>query len=246
MKYPILFAALLLISCSSEVKDQNKPEAQSSETIKTSSSAKKSCLNEVKNPADWLDVETLATIVNEAAANIEVDAMEKYSSLQFGWKNDRKTTAKLGDREMEYPASNVVAITVKNVDEAIIKAQKYLKNKEFTYAEYFKSYHGHITEEAEKAIDDAIDKEGEENENFDATTAKKILDMAPTEGYENIEGLGDLANKYTQLAPGLRETRLSILTGNAVLMINVDISADDTVDIAIAKDVAKAVLALCD
>ena len=97
-----------------------------------------------------------------------------------------------------------------------------------------------------KAINEAIDKKGEKDENFEAKTAKKLLALAPTEKYNEVQNLGDKANKYVQLAPGLRETRLAVLTGNVVVQISVDISDDDSEDLSAAKRIAQSVIDLCD
>jgi hypothetical protein len=58
--------------------------------------------------------------------------------------------------------------------------------------------------------------------------------------------LGDKANQYVQTAPGLRETRLSVLYGNVVLLVSVDISDEDADDLTAATTVAEAVIGLCD
>ena len=107
-------------------------------------------------------------------------------------------------------------------------------------------FHSQVTKEDKKKLDEAIDRKGEANQDFGAMTAKKTLALAPTENYTDITNIGDKANHYVQLAPGLRETRLTVLHGNVVIYVNVDISDEDAEDLAAAKKVAEAVIGLCD
>jgi hypothetical protein len=241
MKYLIICLTAIIFSCGGSSQDQIESTTKTQKV-----SEEKSCLAEITDPAKWYSLSAVASLVNEPEENIEEKVQEKYRSLQYNWRNDRTHTMKAGKVEMEVPTRNIIAITIKNLDEAIEKATKRHKNRTFTYAEYFDSYYSQVTKEDQKIIDEQIDKKGEEDENFDAKTVKKLLAMAPTENYTDIEDLGDDANMYVQLAPGLRETRLALLHGNAVVQISVDISDDDVEDLAIAKTVAKAVMSLCD
>lgn len=50
---------------------------------------------------------------------------------------------------------------------------------------------------------------------------------------------------YVKVAPESRETRLAVLHGNVVLLVNADISDEDADDLAAAKKVAEAVIGPC-
>jgi len=242
MKYLIICLAFSLFSCSGNSQEQSNPASDDKK-----SSNKTSCLADITDPAQWYSLSSVAALVNMAEESIEQKVYEKMNSLQYNWRTDRSHIMKLGKAEMEVPTNNVIAIVVKNLDEAIERATRMHRGrKTFTYEEYFNSYHSQVTKEDQKIIDEQIDKKGEEDENFDSKTAKKLLAMAPTENYSDISDLGDRANKYVQLAPGLRETRLAVLFGNVVILISVDVSDEDSDDLDAAKTVAKAVMGLCD
>ncbi len=244
MKYLIICLTALILSCAG---GDSQEQTESTSNDNKTNSNEKSCLAEITDPGKWYSLTAVATFAEKPESNIEKNVYERFHQLQFNWKNERKYTMKVGKVEMVLPTNNVIAITIKNLDAAIEKAARMHKGRRtFTYAEYFDSYHSQITKEDMKTIDEAIDKKGEEDKNFDAKTTKKLLAMAPTEGYADISDLGDGANKYVQLAPGLRETRLTVLHGNVVLQVNVDISDEDSEDLNTAINVAKAVIALCD
>jgi hypothetical protein len=232
-----------MISCAG---GNSQEPAETTTVEKKTNSKNKSCLSDITDPGKWYSISQAAAITSEPEANIEASPNEKYQQIQFNWKNDRKHTMKIGNTSMEIPTNNMIAITIKNLDDGIEKATKRHKNRTFTYGEYFDSYHTQATKEEQKVIDEMIDKEGEENEDFDAKTTKKLLALAPTEGFSDITDLGDDANMYVQMAPGLRETRLAVLHGNVAILVNVDISDDDGVDLSAARKIAEAVMALCD
>ncbi len=83
-------------------------------------------------------------------------------------------------------------------------------------------------------------------EDNNAKVAKNLLALVKTENYTVLDDLGDNANMYVQVVPDSRETRLAVLHGNVVLLVNVDISDEDADDFAAAKAVAEAVIGLCD
>jgi len=194
------------------------------------------------DPEQWYSKAELITLVGEDEENIKLKSNPKYDNCIFRWENDRKTLMKMGKLEMEVPANNNVGITITQLDTKIERAEK-LHKRTFTYEEYFDTYHT-TTKEGEEQVKKSLEEKGKEDEK--AKAAKGLLAMAPSEGHASITGLGDKANKYVQTAPGLRETRLSILHGNVVVMVNADVSEDDEKDLEVAKAVAKSVLGLCD
>ena len=243
MKYLLICLLAITISCGGgSAKEPSEPISD----VKEAKSLEKSCLSEITDPGKWYSVSQVTALTNQSAADVKMTVSEKYSQVQFNWKSDRKYTMKVGKTEMEIPTNNTISITIKNLDVSIEKATRMHKGKTFTYAEYFDGYHTQATKEEQKIIDEQIDKKAERDKDFDAETVKKVLALAPTEGYSDIGDLGNDANKYVQLAPGLRETRLAVLHGNVVLLVNVDISDDDEADFIAARSIAEAVMALCD
>ena len=243
MKYFFICLIAIILSCAGSSTDA---AAENSPIKKNTSSDKKSCLSKITDPDKWYSTSQVASLTNQPEIDIEKTPNEKYSQLQFNWKSDRTYMMKVGKIEMEIPTNNTISITIKSLDEAIEKATKMHKNKTFTYAEYFDSYHSQVTEEDKEYINEKIDEMGEEDKDFDSKLAKKVLAMAKTENYTDVTDLGDDGNMYVQLAPGLRETRLAVLHGNVVLLVNVDVSDEDGVDYEAARKIAKAVIALCD
>jgi hypothetical protein len=151
---------------------------------------------------------------------------------------------KMGTVEMEVPTNNTIAIRMVSLDEAIEKASR-MHKRSFTYEEYFDMYHTLVTKEDREQIDKSLDKKAEEDKNFDAQTAKKLLDAVKTENFTDVENLGDKANLYVQAAAGIRTTQLSVLHDNVVVLISVDISDDDAEDSDAAKAIARDVVDLC-
>lgn len=245
MKYLCLSLLLLLFSCGGGSSENTSETETSSEESKPAS--KSSCLADMSDPAQWYSTAKVAALTQVAEADIEESVFDRMNSIQFNWASDRKYTMKVGNNEMELPSNNVIAVFIKPLDEAIEKASKRYK-RTYTYEEYFDSHYGGISKEDRKQIDKAIDQKEEEGElkEKEAETAKSLMDMAPTEGQTEVSDLGDKANKYVQLAPGLRETRLAVLHGNVVISINADISADDEEDLSTAVAVAREVMGLCD
>ena len=234
MKY-ILFCLVLTFICCSGNNAQQKESTSDSPAV----SKKQSCLAEITDPAKWYSLKEVAALVNVPEETIKQSANESFHALQFNWKTERSHFVKLG--------RNTISITIKNLDEAIEKATRMFKGKKtFTYEEYFANYHSQITAEDKEKLNEQVDKKAEEEGNDDVKTAKKILALVDTQDYSNISGLGEDANKYVQVAPNLRETRLAVLHGNVVVLVNVDISNDDTQDLDVAKTIAEAVLGLCD
>lgn len=244
MKFLIICFASILISCIGSSQEQSKPAAEGNKT-----SNKRSCLTEITDPEKWYSIRAVASLVKVPEDSIEQKVYEskKQPSCSYHWKTDRTYVMKAGHVEMEVPVNNVIVISIINLDDAIESAEKMHKGRRtFTYAEYFDSYHSQVTKEDQKTIDEVIQKKGEEDKDFDAKTAKKIFALAPTEDYSEIQNLGDEANKYIQLAPGLREIRLAVLHGNVALLISVDIADEDAEDLAAAKTVAQDIIAKCD
>jgi len=244
MKYLIISFAALMFSCGENQQEnaqkQNETVSENQEEV----SNEGSCLAEITDPAKWYSLSALASLVNEPEENIKKKVNEKFSSCQYNWRNDRKHMIKAGKVEIEVPTANVLSITIRNLDTEIEKATKMHKGKTFTYAEYFKGYYTQTTVEDQKIIDETLDKKAEEDPNV--KLANKMLALVSTENYAEIDDLGDKANHYVQVAPGLRETRLAVLYGNVVVLITADISDEDADDLTIVKAVAEAVIALCD
>ncbi len=240
MKNIIALAVLVILGCGGESKTQTASSAsESSFAINPTS---KSCLVEITDPVQWYSKTELAGLVGEDEASINFKSNPDYDNCNFNWKNDRKYVMKVSSIEMEVPTNNVVGITIYDLDEKIEKAEK-LHKKSFTYEQYFDTYHT-TTKAGEEQVKEALEEKGKEDAK--AKAAKGLLDMAPTEGHAEVGGLSDKANTYIQTAPGLRETRLAVLHGNAVVMINVDVSDEDEKDMEIARKVAEGVLGLCD
>lgn len=244
MKYLIISFAALIFSCgeNSQKNAQEQNEAVSENQEKVSNEG--SCLAEITDPAKWYSVSAVASLVNEPEENIKEKVNEQFRSCQYNWRNDRKHMMKAGKAEIEVPTTNVLSITIKNLDTEIEKATKMHKGKTFTYAEYFKGYYSQATKDDQKIIDEMLDKKAEEDPNV--KLAKKMLALVSTENYTEIDDLGDKANHYVQVGPGLRETRLAVLYGNVVIQLTADISDVDADDLTIVKAVAEAVIALCD
>jgi hypothetical protein len=240
MKYLILCLAAITISCGSTSQEQGESTSDDNSVSKGHS-----CLSELTNPAQWYSKSAVASLFNVEEEGIDEKVLESFSSLQYKWDTDRTYIMKAGNIEMEVPSNNGVAIQIKNLDDAIEKAEE-MHKKTFTYEEYFDGYHTPLTPEDEKFIDESIDEKGEEDEDFDAELVKELLAAAPSENSGKVQDLGEKANKYVQLGPGISETRLSVLQGNVVLQVFVDISDEDLEDLAAAIKIAEAVIALCD
>ncbi|XOV94152.1 MAG: hypothetical protein ACFHWX_05480 [Bacteroidota bacterium] len=241
MRYLTVLFVSIIWSCGGSPQNHTESTDQQASSISSGSSSS-SCLAEITDPEQWYSKTELAQLVGESEEIINFKSNPQYDNCNFSWKNDRKSMMKMGNIEMEIPSNNTVGITITKLDDKIERAEKTHK-RSFTYEEYFDMYHT-TTKKGEEQVKEALDEKAKEDES--AKTAKSLLDMAPTEGHTDVTGLGDKANMYIQTAPGLRETRLSILHGNVVIMVNADVSADDATDRETAEAVAKSVLALCD
>ena len=242
MKYVILLLALIFAGCTGNSQNQAPPTA-----TQLNNDGKKSCLAEMVNPAQWISLSQVASIVNVAEENIDQKVEERLNSLAFEWKTGRMGTMKIGKKDHEMPIWDKVAMVIKSVDEELQKrSERYNRGEIYTYTEYFDKFYSFNPKKDMKAINDAIDQKAKEDEDFDAKTAKKAFELAPSEGDDQIANLGDRAHKYVQTAPTLRETRLSVLHGNVVIQLFVDISDDDSKDLEVAIKVAESILAKCD
>lgn len=230
MKYLTICIAFLLFSCSGSTQEKTDSPAE----VKKSS-VNGSCLTDVEDPTEWYSLTDVSAIAGVPEGSINQNSSTgRYNTLSFRWDEDRDTK-KWSD----------IHVSIVYLDDIIEKREKRYK-RTYTYEEYFDSFHTLETNEEREIIDEAIEKKGEEDENFDADMAKKILSSAPTQDFENIRSVGDKANKYVQTAPGLRELRLSVLHRNVAIMVNVDISDDDNEDLTVAKKIAERIMELCD
>ena len=243
MKYLIISLTALMCSCGGDAQENTREQNETSSENQEEVASKGSCLAEMTDPAKWYSSAAVASLVNEPEENIKEKVNEQFHSCQYNWRNDRKHMMKAGKVEMEVPTNNTLSITIRNLDTEIEKATKMHNGKTFTYMEYFKAYYSQPTEEDQKIIDETIEKKAEEDP--DAKLAKKLLATTSTENYTEIDDLGDKANHYVQVAPGLRETRLAVLDGNVAILITADVSDEDATDLTVVKTVAKAVIALC-
>lgn len=244
MNYLIPVLALVLICCGTSGNQES--ENSSSEIV----SQNKSCLGEMTDPVSWLSLSTAATLAKVPETEIEQKIYKPMNTCQYNWKSDRTYTMKIGNAEMKVDANNVIAISVKNLDEEIKKwlEKKYVKKTEMSYVEYFDQFHGAVTEEDKNEVNKKLDEKAKRDEDFDAKsaeTAKGLLALSKTENFTELNDLGDKANYYIQLAPNLRELRLAVLSGNVVLSIVVDVSDNDSDDLSTARAVAEAVMANC-
>lgn len=239
MKYHTIYLAVMFISCGGTSQEQTETASDQSETTN-----ERSCLAEVTDPTKWYPLSDVASLVNVPEESIDQRANEKMHYCQYHWKTDRTYLMKAGNSEIEVPTNNTIAITIKNLDEAIEKASR-MHKRSFTYAEYFNGFYSQVSKEDMEQIDKSLDKKAEEDKDFDAKTAKSLLAAAKTENYAKLNDLGDDAIKSVKTAPGLRETRLVVLYGNVVLLINIDISDEDADDLTAAKTVAEAIMNIC-
>jgi hypothetical protein len=240
MKYLNIYLVAIIISCGGS--SQKQRDTASEENTVT---GEQSCLADITDPAKWYPLSAVSTLVNQPEEKIKQQASEQYKSCQYNWKTERTHVMKAGNVEMEVPTNNTIAITIRNLDEDIEKANR-MHKREFTYDEYFDSYHTLATKEEMEEINKSLDKKAEEDKDANAKLAKGLLAQAKTENFSHLDDLGDKANQYVQTAPGLRETRLSVLYGNVVLLVSVDISDEDADDLTAATTVAEAVIGLCD
>jgi hypothetical protein len=239
MKYLSIYLVAIIIGCGGSSKDQTETDSNPVEVA-----GDPSCLAEITDPATWYPLSAVASLVNLPEASIEQKASQQFNSCQYYWKTDRTHTMKAGNIEVEVPTRNTIAITIRNLDVDIEKANR-MHKKEFTYAEYFEGYHTLATEEDMEQINKRLDEKAEADKDANAKTAKGLLAAVKTENYTEVNDLGDRANHYVQEAAGVRQTQLTVLSGNVVLLIGVDISDEDTDDLAAARTIAEAVLGLC-
>lgn len=238
MKYLNICLLAIIISCGGSSQEQSETASEENTTT-----GEQSCLAEITDPAKWYSISAVASLVNQPEENIKQKALEQYKSCQFSWQTDRTHVMNAGNIEMEVPTKNSIGIMIRNLDEDIERAVR-MHKREFTYEEYFDGYHTLATKEQMEEINKSLDKKAEEDPN--AKLAKGILAQVGTEKFSQVDDLGDKANQYVQTGPGLRQAQLSVLYGNVVILISVDISDEDADDLTTAATVAEAVMGLCD
>jgi hypothetical protein len=242
MKNYLPLAALILASCGSS----SEQSADSTESKASTESSGHSCLWEMGDaPEQLLTMEEAASLTGVAAEDLEQDANPKYQNVQYNWNSGRKAEFNIGGKKMPMDANDFVAVNVKQLTEKKLNPKWNKDNDPLTPMEYFDKFHAGVAEGAKEAIQEEIDKQNPEN----AEGAKKVVGMMKFEGFQEYDNIGDKAhsevNASGEKATGLRQTELTFLHGDVVVIVVVDISEDDEEDRVLAEKIAKAVAAKC-
>lgn len=241
MKNYLPFAILILASCGG-----SEQSADSTETEATTKSSGESCLWAMGDaPEQLLTMEEAVSITGLAAEDIDQDANPKYQNVQYGWKSGRMKELDMGAKKIPMEANDFIAVNVKQLTEKKLNPKWNKDNNPLTPMEYFDKFHAGVNADAKETIQEEIDKQNPDN----AEGAKKVVGMMKFEGFQEYDDLGDKAhsevNASGEKAAGLRQTELTFLHGNVVVIVVVDVSDDDEEDRVLAEKIARAVVAKC-
>lgn len=242
MKNYLPIATLILASCGSG-SEQSADDTQSEVTTKSSGH---SCLWEMADaPEQLLTMQEAAGLTGLATEELDQDVNTKYQNVQYEWNSGRKKELAIGGKKMPMDANDFVAVNVKQLTEKKLNPRWNKDNNPLTPMEYFDKFHGGVNENAKETIQEEIDKQNPEH----AEGAKKIVGMVKFEGFQEYDNLGDKAhsevNASGEKAAGLRQTELTFLHGNVVVIVVVDVSDEDEDDRILAEKIARAVVKKC-
>lgn len=241
MKNYLPLAALILASCGG-----SEQSADSTESEATTKSGGESCLWAMGDaPEQLLTMEEAVNLTGLTAEEMEQKANPKYQNVQYNWNSGRKTALDMGGKKIPMDANDFIAVNVKQLTEKKLNPKWNKDNAPLTPMEYFDKFHAGVSEGAKEAIQEEIDKQNPEN----AEGAKKVVGMMKFENFQEYDNIGDKAhsevNASGEKAAGLRQTELTFLHGNVVVIVVVDVSDDDEEDRVLAEKIAKAVVAKC-
>lgn len=246
MKQLIAMVTFILCSCGGGRSTDSDAIETTAQLVQKPQS--NSCLVEMAtHPGDLLPVSTASKLIGVPETDIKQRLGAGIGpSNEIKWNTGRKRIQKAGKIEIEVDVDNVVYVELRLLDEKIKKMSNKIKDN-ITYEEYFTKYHTPFTEASKSEVKERLDKTDESD--TVKKVAKSMVGVIQFENFNTIDGIGDMAvsqvNATGEKYGAPRKTELSVLHGNVDLLVLVDVSKNDDEDLALAKAVAKAVLASC-
>lgn len=181
--------------------------------------------------------QVIAPYVQAAAEEMEVEYDKEYShELSYSWPSDRTRTMSVSGMEIETPVSNMISL---GGITTYTESDYYGPDKNDPVKRFRRGHHNMTAEEREKART-AINENMKDEDEKTRKIANKLLGAATARiMFEPVADIGDAA------AWNIRTKELDVLTGATEFSVQVDVSAENEKNKAVAKKLAQSVLSDC-
>ncbi|GAW36253.1 hypothetical protein RA2_03323 [Roseovarius sp. A-2] len=202
------------------------------------SSATEVCLQQHVGELDTLlTMALIVPYVEGASGEVEVDYdKERSNELSYSWPGDRTRTMSGSTMKIEIPIPNMISL---GGIKAYTDSDYYDRDANDPVKRFQRAHHNMTAAEREKARA-AIKENMKDEDEKTRKIANKLLGAATARiMFEPVTDIGDAA------AWNIRTKELDVLTGATEFSVQVDVSADNEKNKAVAKKLAQSVLDDC-